>query len=288
MAFSCRESRESLVVSCSNETRLELCVPPKEWTMTRYTRYEQYWKGKILEFHPLNDLPSNKQCYVLKKEALAFALKYHGGEERLEAAKKVKAERQAKAQQTRLNNAAKRDEDAKKMLQAVGIDLASGFHNELRTCRGDNAVKALYSFVNLGRVQPVALIQEFCKVRFLVSYTPYVKDVEELNRVLGYDGAKALDQAGTHLEALTLRGLPGGCFPGWWPWLEWSPDVHKFALSSFKEQVRAWMLVAYRSNDGMYSPMILEAVIKALSKTVVLPARRMKNKASKTKALVVV
>jgi hypothetical protein len=270
MAFCTRHFED--VVCFSEDARLKLCVPLKAWNVTTY-REDSYWEFMTMQFRyhelrtcPIGDHNKGKWLYVLRSEAEACAVKYHGSKEKLVAAQQAKADREAKAAATRVVSTKKREQEFKALVDEVGVDL-----KWLGDKKGERASKALSKgekYVNCGG-NPMVAVHELCTVTFLLSYTPYCDD---LGRLSAY--TKGALESCALMQEIALRGLThDGQLPGWWPWLEWTRSTHKFALPNFKEGVRTMLLVNNRNSKLKGLPFlhseVMEAFIKAYAAAVV-------------------
>jgi hypothetical protein len=271
MAFCLLNESTQAGVCVAEEARLNLCVPPKAWEdLQLYTRR---WNNNDVEYVPIFYSGAfsglGPVIYTLSTAAEACALAYHGSKEKLEAAKQAKAAGIAKAAATKLIKMQKREAVYKDLLAAAKVNdkSDSDIGNKYLT-RVEKALHERDKYIKSdGGIDPLVIVRELCTVKLLVNYTPYFSDYRKLG------------QCGSHLEKIALRGLtPNGKLPGWWPWLQWTCDTHKFALDSFKEQVRTLLLVNNRSTKQKGLPVlpaeVMEMIVKKLAVKVTCKFKR--------------
>ena len=258
----------------SGLARRELCVPPSAWAVNEYRESYSYEEGgediRTYEF----SWTKGEEHYVLRSEAETCALKHHGSKEALVAAQKAKAVREAKAAATRDANKRNRQELFNALVDEVGVDVKWLEWKSQGLAK--KAIKQGDKYVNCGGDALVA-VRELCTVTFLVSYTPYRADLQAL-----YAYTRGELESCELMERLALRGMThDGNLPGWWPWLQWTPAAHKFALDNFKAAVRTFLLVNNRNAKHKGLPVlhteVLEAVIKAYAAAVVSNCRKNKD-----------
>ena len=252
--------------ACAPQERISLCVPTKStaWrnTVTAYKLcshggWNSEARGYKYTLYPVNaddfDKVQNKNVvyYCEAEEARKAAIVIHGSEEALEGALRRKEERVAKATATRAANAETRKKQLDDLAAECGLcfDAVQSYHSGRR-----EAIFKMYNkYLSVpGETKPLDVVLELTKLKFLQKYTPYLRDIQAVGDVF--------DRSGSYFESMVLRGLGG--YPGWWPWLQWTPVTAKFATPEYKERVKALLLSVNRLG---WPPIIVEIILTNLA-----------------------
>lgn len=171
-----------------------------------------------------------------RSDLLAAARKKHGGDDGIRRAVRKRAERSAKARNTR---EAKKD-DRRGTLEAALAEQGLRIRSDSFLC--DNYLK--HGETPQWSLQTV--VRRMAQMKFLHEYTRYqwhMGNIRQEYRDMGdrYEVEELRGEA----EHRALRDVHG--WPMRWPWLPpWSPEAHRSFPTPFKERVKTLILCMQR------------------------------------------
>lgn len=180
--------------------------------------------------------------WIQESDLRAIAISLYGSEEKMEQKIKLRNEALQKSSDTKKRKVEDREAQFTILEEQCG---ASREDIDGETHRGDMFFKMLDKFIKRNDPSIEEVCTELCKLKFLEKYTTYLDDYEIFNFFKDNMWPRRYDEHNGALEQLALRPH-GGLWPWFWPWLSWSPEVHRFASDEGKEAVREWLRVASR------------------------------------------
>jgi hypothetical protein len=180
--------------------------------------------------------------WILESDLRATAISVYGSEEKMEQKIKLRNEALQKTRDTKKRKLEDREAQFSILEDQCG---ASREDIEGETHRGDMFFKMLDKFIKRNDPSIEEVCTELCNLKFLEKYTTYLNDYEIFNFFKDNMWPRRYDEHNGALERLALRPY-GGSWPWFWPWLSWSPEVHRFASDQGKEAVCEWLRVASR------------------------------------------
>lgn len=183
-----------------------------------------------------------RRQWILESDLRAIAISIYGSEEKLEQKIKIRNEALQKGRDTKKRKLEDRELSFTILEEECG---ASRDDIDAKTYRGDVFYKMYDKFLKRNDPSIEDVFTELCKLKFLEKYTTYFDDYEIFNFFTDNMWPRRYDEPDGSLERLALRPY-GGVWPWFWPWVSWSPEVHRFASVEGKQAVREWLRVASR------------------------------------------